>query len=137
MADQIIKQLVFRIDRKEGQFCDAICLPEEEFDKLSDSDIEAIKEQRFSNWLKVISTPPEPVIVQADVQLQQVTDQITSLQAQIDELSVKKDSLQVIVDKDPEAKVDASTMQPVEMVDEQPIDEQPLPVEEILVKPVK
>lgn len=76
----IIKQLPFRIERDGKNYADAICLPEEEFDKLTEQDIEAIKEERFTNWLKVINTPqPE---VSPEKQLEDVEAQITSLDEQ-------------------------------------------------------
>jgi hypothetical protein len=76
----IIKQLPFRIDRDGHSFADAICLPEEEFDKLTEQDIERIKEERFSNWLTVINTPQPEVPIEK--QLVDVEAQIASLDEQ-------------------------------------------------------
>lgn len=55
----------FQFDTKYGQFCDALILTDEEFAALSESDIEAMKQQRLTNWIAVIETPQEYIDVQA------------------------------------------------------------------------
>ena len=47
----------FTFDSKYGQFADALHLPDEH--GLSDSEIEAIKQQRFDAWIDIIENPPQ------------------------------------------------------------------------------
>jgi len=46
----------FQFDTKYGRFCDALHLPDDH--ALTDDDIEAMKQQRLTNWLAVIEAPP-------------------------------------------------------------------------------
>jgi hypothetical protein len=49
----------FQFDTKYGQFSDALVLTDEELAELSESDIEAMKQQRLTNWIAVIENPQE------------------------------------------------------------------------------
>jgi hypothetical protein len=49
----------FSFDTQYGNFSDSIWLPEDH--TLSDDDIEAMKQQRLTNWITIIETPPEPI----------------------------------------------------------------------------
>jgi hypothetical protein len=46
----------FSFDTQYGNFSDSIWLPEDH--TLSDDDIEAMKQQRLSNWMAIIENPP-------------------------------------------------------------------------------
>jgi hypothetical protein len=56
-----MNSIPFQFDTKYGQFSDALVLTDEELAELSESDIEAMKQQRLSNWIAVIETPQEYV----------------------------------------------------------------------------
>lgn len=46
----------FEFDSKYGVFRDALHLPDDH--GLSDAEIDALKQQRFDNWLAIVSPPP-------------------------------------------------------------------------------
>lgn len=89
MADQIFVQHRFTIvDKNTGiSFSDAIVLPVEEYDALSDKQIEKKKQERFDNWKEVISNPPDPVEVP-------VEEKIDAIEKQIQELTEQKEQLE-------------------------------------------
>jgi hypothetical protein len=60
-----MNSIPFKFDTKYGQFCDALVLSDEELAALSEADIEAMKQQRLTNWIAIIETPQEYVDVQA------------------------------------------------------------------------
>ena len=96
MIDQVFIQHRFSIERDGKTLQDAICLPVSEYEKLSPEDIEAQKEQRFSNWINILNTPPEVVEpTKEDLEAQQVSidQQIEVLQSQKVELSSKLESV--------------------------------------------
>ena len=62
MEDQIIIQRRFTIERDGLTFSDAIVLPEDEYNALTTEQIDAIKEERFTNWKTAITTPHEEVV---------------------------------------------------------------------------
>ena len=49
----------FQFDTQYGQYCDALILTDEEQASLSDADIEAMKQERLTNWLAIIENPQE------------------------------------------------------------------------------
>lgn len=88
MSDQIFIQHRFTIE-EEGYppFSDAINMPREEFEQLSEAQIEVIKQERFAAYkhrLDDPSVPAEPPI----------EEQIDTIQAQIDALQEQKEILQ-------------------------------------------
>ena len=52
----------FEFDSKYGVFRDALHLPDDH--GLSEVEIEAMKQQRFDNWIAVIEAPPVEEAVQ-------------------------------------------------------------------------
>lgn len=46
----------FQFDTQYGRFCDALHLPDDH--TLTDEEIEAMKQQRLTNWIAVIEAPP-------------------------------------------------------------------------------
>lgn len=46
----------FEFDSPYGRFGDALHLPDDH--GLSDEEIQAMKQQRFDNWLAIITAPP-------------------------------------------------------------------------------
>jgi len=62
MEDQVIIQRKFKIERDGLSYSDAIVLPEAEYNALTPEQIETIKEERFENWKKIITTPNEEVV---------------------------------------------------------------------------
>lgn len=68
MNDQIFIQHRFTIEN----YSDALVMPLHEYEELSPEDIKVLKEERFTNWKKIISTK-QPVVeptaesLQADI----------------------------------------------------------------------
>jgi hypothetical protein len=50
----------FTFDTEYGVFSDAISLPDDH--TFTDNEIEAIKKERLSNWIAIITAPSEEVI---------------------------------------------------------------------------
>jgi len=50
----------FTFDTEYGVFSDAISLPDDH--TFTDDEIEAIKQERLSNWITIITTLAEPII---------------------------------------------------------------------------
>jgi hypothetical protein len=48
-------RIIFSFDTTYGKFCDALNLPDDH--TFSDDEIEAMKQQRLTNWLAVINSP--------------------------------------------------------------------------------
>jgi hypothetical protein len=97
--DEVFKQLRFTIERDGKRYCDAIVLPEDEFDKLSKEDIEKTKEERFTNWLTVISTPaPE---LSKEEQLAQTEEQLKAIEEQKVQLTSQKATLEAAIASKP------------------------------------
>jgi hypothetical protein len=46
----------FSFDTQYGKFSDALHLPDDH--AFTDAEIEAMKQQRFDNWIAVITAPP-------------------------------------------------------------------------------
>jgi hypothetical protein len=46
----------FEFDSQYGVFRDALHLPEDH--GLSDDEIQALKQQRFDNWIAIVTAPP-------------------------------------------------------------------------------
>jgi hypothetical protein len=51
-------QIIFEFATKYGTFRDALYLPVDH--NLTDEQIEALKQQRLTNWLAIIEAPPAP-----------------------------------------------------------------------------
>jgi hypothetical protein len=47
----------FQFDTQYGRFCDALHLPDDH--TYTETEIEAMKQQRLTNWIAVIEAPPE------------------------------------------------------------------------------
>lgn len=46
----------FEFDSQYGVFRDALHLPEDH--GLSDDEVQALKQQRFDNWIAIVNAPP-------------------------------------------------------------------------------
>jgi hypothetical protein len=46
----------FSFDTEYGKFCDALHLPDDH--SYTEAEIEAMKQQRLTNWIAVIEAPP-------------------------------------------------------------------------------
>jgi len=42
---------------------DALVMTQEEYDSLTSEQIAAMQQERYDRWIKIITTPPEEVIV--------------------------------------------------------------------------
>jgi hypothetical protein len=49
-------QIIFTFETKYGQFTDALHLDEDH--AFTEAEIEAMKQERLSNWIAVIESPP-------------------------------------------------------------------------------
>jgi hypothetical protein len=58
----------FEFDSTYGVFRDALHLPDDH--TFTDAEIEAMKQQRYDNWLAIVNAPPADVI---DVEVTDVT----------------------------------------------------------------
>ena len=78
----------FTIERDGNSYTDSLILPEDDYKKLSEAEIEGMKEERYSNWKNMIDNPPQPVELKdlpkedLEAQAQSIDEQIVSLQAQ-------------------------------------------------------
>ncbi len=61
---------MLKIDFKRGTepyvYQDALYFSEEEYAKLSASDIEAIQDARYENWLKIVQAMSEAIVEESD-----------------------------------------------------------------------
>jgi hypothetical protein len=57
----------FSFTTKHGVFSDALNLPDDQV--YTDAEIEAMKQQRLTNWLAVVENPPEVIDVPVDPQV--------------------------------------------------------------------
>ena len=53
-------QIIFKFETPFGSFCDALHLPDDH--GLSDEQIEAMKQERLTNWIAVVNPPVVEVI---------------------------------------------------------------------------
>jgi len=53
----------FEFESPHGVFRDALHLPEDH--TFTDAEIQAMKQQRFDNWLAVVNAPPSEVVEEA------------------------------------------------------------------------
>lgn len=56
-------QIIFKFDTPFGSFCDALNLPDDH--GLSDEQLEAMKQERLTNWLAVVNPVIDPTAVDA------------------------------------------------------------------------
>ena len=54
-----MNSIPFQFDTRYGQFSDALVLTDEELAALTQVDLEAMKQQRLTNWIAVVETPQE------------------------------------------------------------------------------
>jgi hypothetical protein len=52
-------QIIFKFDTPFGSFCDALHLPDDH--GLTDEQLEAMKQERLTNWLAVVNPSPEQI----------------------------------------------------------------------------
>lgn len=52
-------QIIFKFDTPFGSFCDALNLPDDH--GLTDEQLEAMKQERLTNWLAVVNPSPEQI----------------------------------------------------------------------------
>lgn len=57
----------FSFETKHGVFSDALNLSDDQV--WSEAEIEAMKQQRLTNWLNIVENPPEVIDVPVDPQV--------------------------------------------------------------------
>jgi hypothetical protein len=64
----------FEFDSKHGVFRDALHLPDDH--TFTDEEIQAMKQERFDNWIAVVEAPPPEVVPEdiVDVEAEVVPD---------------------------------------------------------------
>lgn len=93
-------RIKFTIERDGYSYADALYFSPQEYNSLTPEQIEAMKEERFQNWLTAINTPPvEQEQTSEDLQrsVEQIDEQIAQLTQQKEELQVKVE--QVLVEE--------------------------------------
>lgn len=89
--DQVQIQVKFTITQNGQTLTDALFYTQDEYNALTPEQLQADKQKRFDSWQTAINTPPiEPT---PDQQFTDVTDQITSLQEQLDQLTTQQADL--------------------------------------------
>lgn len=81
-------QFIIEADTPHGSFRDALYIPVDERDSLSDEDIQALAQDRVNSYVEALNNPvpdpdPTPEMIQND----------------IDALQVQQDQLQKVLDK--------------------------------------
>lgn len=87
-------QVLINKDTEQGRFQDAVYFSKEEFDALSDSDIESIKEERASNWVASVQAASkiERVVSKEDLEAEKVAlvEALSEVEAELAVVSKKK-----------------------------------------------
>lgn len=84
-------QVIFRKDTPHGTYQDALWFTKEEYDKVTQEEIDIKKQERIDNWLSIISTPqPEPT---KEEQLARIQSELDSLNERIVKLQIEKDNI--------------------------------------------
>lgn len=96
--DQIFVQHRFSIDRDGQTLQDALVMPLEDYQKLSESDIEAQKEERFTNWVEAINNPVQVEEPAPEEKIAQIEKDLASLEEQKQVLMSQKVEVQAMVD---------------------------------------
>lgn len=96
--DQIFIQHRFSIERDGNTLQDALVMPLEDYQKLSESDIEAQKEERFTNWQEAIKNPPMVEEPAPEEKIAQIEKDLASLEEQKQVLMSQKVEAQAMVD---------------------------------------
>jgi len=64
-------QIIFKFDTPFGSFCDALNLPDDH--GLTDEQLEAMKQERLTNWLAAVNPSPEQIeAAQVDAPVEEV-----------------------------------------------------------------
>ncbi len=70
-------QVIFRIDTPHGAYQDALWFTKEEYDKVTQAEIDIKKQERIDNWFKVVTTPaPELTKSENEAQIQSEIDNL-------------------------------------------------------------
>lgn len=71
-----MQQIIFTFDTQFGSFCDALHL--EEGHAFTEAEVEAMKQERLTNWLAVVNPSPEQIEA---MRLQQLSDEAAQVDA--------------------------------------------------------
>lgn len=81
-------QVIFRVDTPHGAYQDALWFTKEEYDKVTQEEIDIKKQERVDNWIKIVSTPSvEPT---KEEKMKQIQDQIDNFTERIQNLQEEK-----------------------------------------------
>jgi hypothetical protein len=89
MEDRIFIQHRFQIIEGDLRYDDALIMPREGYELLSDSEIDKLKQQRFDNWKEVVANPPVAIEPSDEEKLEAVKVELEYLQTQKKELEAK------------------------------------------------
>lgn len=83
--DQTIDtRVVFTVDTKYGQYCDALYFPQNA--TPTQEEIDVMKKERVDNWINIIKNPPKIVTLTKE----ELQKEIIDIQSQIDQLITLK-----------------------------------------------
>lgn len=85
--DQIFIQHRFTISRDGIMLSDALTYPKDQYDQLTEGDIEAAKEARFTAFKAHMENPPQAPEIPVEVE-------IAAIDSQLQELTTRKTDLQ-------------------------------------------
>lgn len=89
MSTQKIRiQVIFRADTSKGIYQDALWFTQEKYSKITQVDIDKMKQERIDNWIKIVSIPA-PELTKAE-KLEQIQSEIDNLTLRIRELKKEK-----------------------------------------------
>lgn len=95
MNDQVFIQHRFTIEN----YSDALVMPLNEYEELSSEEIDKMKQERYTNYRKIIDNPipqPEPTKESLQADIASIDEQQQILTAQKAELTAKVAVLQVV-----------------------------------------
>jgi hypothetical protein len=96
--EKVRVQVQFSEDTEVGKYNDALYFTQEEYEQLTQKQIDAIKKQRVDNWVNIIKTPviqKEQTKEELQIQEQQLINQKASIESQLSEVSSKISAIQV------------------------------------------
>mgnify|MGYP003559726642 CR=1 FL=1 len=96
--DQIFIQHRFTVQRDGQTLQDALVMPLEDYQKLSEAEIEAQKESRFTTWSEAIKNPVKQEEPAPEEKIAQIEKDLASLEEQKQVLTAQKVEAQAMVD---------------------------------------
>lgn len=90
MPDQLFIQRRFTIQKDDISLSDALIIPKEEYEALSEQEIETLKTERFDNHKYRLEHPPQVVEPTKEEKLEALNTELTELQRKFSEVEGKE-----------------------------------------------